>query len=101
VDKSTGEKKIYNKLIRYYISNTGEKLLKVKNEDSDSGAANVSQVEAGEWLATVCNHLKKDHPLDNINYDYYIERAERIIYKIQTEGKKRKAAVNPNQLTLF
>ena len=101
VDKSTGEKKIYNKLIRYYISNTGEKLLKVKNEDSDSGAANVSQVEAGEWLATVCNHLKKDHPLDNINYDYYIERAERIIYKIQTEGKKRKAAVNPNQLSLF
>ena len=101
VDKSTGEKKIYNKLIRYYISNTGEKLLKVKNEDSDSGAADVSQVEAGEWLATVCNHLKKDHPLDNINYDYYIERAERIIYKIQTEGKKRKAAVNPNQLSLF
>lgn len=101
VDRATGEKKVYNKLIRYYISNTGEKLLKVKNEDSDSGAADVSQVEAGEWLATVCNHLKKDHPLDNINYDYYIERAERLIYKIQSEGKKRKVAVNPNQLTLF
>ena len=101
VDRSTGDKRIYNKLIRYYISNTGEKLLKVKNEDSDSGAADVSQVEAGEWLATVCNHLRKDHPLDNINYDYYIERAERIIYKIQTEGKKKKTAVNPNQLTLF
>jgi hypothetical protein len=92
---------VYNKLIRYYISNTGEKLLKVKNENSDSGAADVSQVEAGEWLATVCNHLKKDHPLDNINYDYYIERAERLIYKIQSEGKKRKVVVNPNQLSLF
>jgi len=101
IDRATGEKKVYNKLIRYYISNTGEKLLKVKNEDSDSGAADVSQVEAGEWLATVCNHLKKDHPLDNINYDYYIERAERLIYKIQSEGKKRKVAVNPNQLSLF
>jgi len=101
IDRATGEKKVYNKLIRYYISNTGEKLLKVKNEDSDSGAADVSQVEAGEWLATVCNHLKKDHPLDNINYDYYIERAERLIYKIQSEGKKRKVVVNPNQLTLF
>jgi hypothetical protein len=101
IDRATGEKKVYNKLIRYYISNTGEKLLKVKNEDSDSGAADVSQVEAGEWLATVCNHLKKDHPLDNINYDYYIERAERLIFKIQSEGKKRKVVVNPNQLTLF
>jgi len=101
IDRATGEKKVYNKLIRYYISNTGEKLLKVKNEDSDSGAADVSQVEAGEWLATVCNHLKKDHPLDNINYDYYIERAERLIYKIQSEGKKRKMVVNPNQLSLF
>ena len=101
IDRSTGEKTIYNKLIRYYISNTGEKLLKVKNEDSQSGAANVSQVEAGEWLATVCNQLDKNHPLDNINYNYYIERAEKIIYKISSEGRKRKVVVNPNQLSLF
>jgi hypothetical protein len=101
INRSTGEKTIYNKLIRYYISNTGEKLLKVKNEDSQSGAAAVSQVEAGEWLATVCNNLSKDHPLDNINYDYYVERAEKIIYKINSEGKKRKVVVNPNQLSLF
>ena len=101
IDRSTGEKRIYNKLIRYYISKTGEKLLKVKNEDSDSGAANVSQVEAGEWMATVCNKLSKNHPLDNINYAYYIEKAEKIISKIETEGKKRKVVVNPNQLSLF
>ena len=101
IDRSTGSKTIYNKLIRYYVSNTGEKLLKVKNEDSQSGAADVSQVEAGEWLATVCNHLDKSHPLDNINYAYYIERAEKIISKIQLGGKKRKVVVNPNQLSLF
>ena len=100
-DRATGNKTVYNKLIRYYISNTGEKLLKVKNEDSDSGAASVSQVEAGEWLVTVCNQLNKDHPMDNINHAYYIERAEKIISKIRTEGKARKIVVNPNQLTLF
>jgi hypothetical protein len=61
----------------------------------------VSQVEAGEWLATVCNQLDKNHPLDNINYNYYIERAEKIIYKISSEGRKRKVVVNPNQLSLF
>ncbi len=73
IDRSTGEKTIYNKLIRYYISNTGEKLLKVKNEDSTSGAAAVSQVEAGEWLATVCNQLNKNvlkspYKLNNTHY---------------------------------
>ena len=94
-------KTVYNKLIRYYVSNTGEKLLKVKNENSDSTAVDVSQVEAGEWLMTVCNHLTPDHPLDNINHAYYIERAERIIHKIQLEGKKRKVIVNPNQMSLF
>ena len=93
--------KVYNKLIRYYVSKTGEKLLKVKNDNSDSTAVNVSQVEAGEWVMTVCNHLTPDHPLDNINHAYYIDRAERLIGKIQFEGKKRKAIVNPNQMSLF
>jgi hypothetical protein len=101
IDRSTGNKTVYNKLIRYYISNTGEKLLKIKNEDSTSGAAAVSQVEAGEWLATVCNKLDKNHPLDNINYAYYIERAEKLIRKIETEGRARNIVVNPNQLSLF
>jgi hypothetical protein len=98
---ANGNKTIYNKLIRYYVSNTGEKLLKVKNENSDSTAVDVSQVEAGDWVMHVCNHLTPDHPLDNINHAYYIERAERIIHKIQLEGKKRKVIVNPNQMTLF
>jgi hypothetical protein len=98
---SKEHKKIYNKLIRYYVSNTGEKLLKVKNENSDSGAADVSQVEAGEWVMHVCNHLLPDHPLDNINHAYYIERAENIIGKIQFAGRKRKIIINPNQMTLF
>jgi hypothetical protein len=92
---------VYNKLIRYYISNKGEKLLKIKNEESDSGAAAVSQVEAGEWLATVCNKLDPHHCLDNINFVYYIDRAEKLISKIETEGKARKVVINPNQLTLF
>jgi hypothetical protein len=95
------EVNIYNKLIRYYVSKTGEKLLKVKNPECITNAAPVSQVEAGEWLCTVCNKLSKDHPTDNINYDYYIERCERIIGKIATEGKRKVQKVIPNQLNLF
>jgi hypothetical protein len=103
LNRARGEKTIYNKLIRYYVSNTGEKLLKVKNDNSDSGAADVSQVEAGEWVCTVCNNLPKttDVATAGINYDYYIERAEKIVHKILYKGKKRKVNVNPNQLSLF
>ena len=91
---------VYNKLIRYYVSNVGEKLLKVKNEECDTRAAAISQVEAGDWLMTVCNHLSPKHPLDNINHSYYIEKAERIINKINYQGKKV-PVIDPNQLSLF
>lgn len=101
VNKTTGEKTIYNKLIRYYVSNTGEKLLKVKNPECQSNAVDISQVEAGDWVMHVCNKLHKDHPIDNVNHAYYIERAERIVHKIQLEGKKRKIVINPNQMSLF
>jgi len=98
---SKDNKTIYNKLIRYYVSKTGEKLLKVKNPECQSNAADVSQVEAGDWVMHVCNYLEPDHSLDNINHAYYIERAERIVHKIQLEGKKRKINIDKNQLTLF
>jgi len=99
--RGTGEKFIYNKLIRYYVSNKGVKLLKVKNDSCVTNAPPISQVEAGEWMCTVCNHLTKDHPMDNINYEYYIEKCNTIVSKIQTEGKKRKVVVNPNQISMF
>ena len=99
IDKTTGETTIYDKLIRYYISNTGQKLLKVKNPECTTKAAAISQVEAGEWVCTVCNKLYPDHEMNNINYLYYIERANRIIEKIITGGAKRKIVVNPNQLS--
>lgn len=96
-----GGRKVYDKLIRYYVSTDGEKLYKVKNEECQTNAAKISQVEAGEWLSTVCNYLPKGTIVSNIDYKYYIEKAENMIHKIVTEGKKRKVEVIPNQLNLF
>jgi hypothetical protein len=101
INRETRETEVYNKLIRYYISNTGVKLLKMKNEECQTNAAKISQVEAGEWMATVCNYLPKNTPVKNINFEYYIEKANRIVNKILTEGKKRNIVVIPNQLNLF
>lgn len=98
--KRDGKTTVYHKLIRYYVSNTGEKLLKIKNEECLTNAASVSQVEAGEWVMTVCNKLSKQHSLENINHSYYIEKAERIINKINYNGKKRPIIII-NQLSLF
>ena len=96
---------IYNKLIRYYItkSEDGEKLLKIKNQDSTSTAPNSSQVEAGDWLCKVVNHLPANTTVAsmNINYDYYIDKAESLVLKIVTKGKKRKVDRIPNQISLF
>lgn len=100
INKQTGEKNIYNKLIRYYVSNTGEKLLKIKNPECTTNAAPVSQIEAGIWLVHVCNKLKASHPLDNINYSYYIEKTQNIIDKIKYKGKIPKKQ-DINQLTLW
>ncbi len=100
-NRVTGQKTIYNKLIRYYVSNTGEKIFKVKNPECQTRAAAISQIEAGEWVCQVCNYLPKGSKVDNANYDYYIEKANRIITKIQTEGKRIKTVYIPNQLDLF
>ena len=101
VDKATNVKTKYNKLIRYFVSLKGEKVYKVKNHNSDSKAAKRSQVEAGEWVCEVCNYLPSNHPMENINYKYYIDQAENMIVKILTNGKKKKNTVIPGQLNLF
>ena len=100
-NRSTGEVTVYNKLIRYYVSNKGEKIFKIKNAECQTRAAAISQVEAGEWVCEVCNFLPKNSAVDNVNYDYYIEKANRIVTKIATEGKRIKTVYIPNQLNLF
>ena len=100
-NRITGETTVYNKLIRYYVSNTGDKIFKIKNPECQTRAAAVSQIEAGEWVCKVCNYLPKNSKTDNINYDYYIEKANRLVTKINTEGRRSKTVFIPNQLNLF
>ena len=99
------EPSVYNKLIRYYVTSgsDGEKLLKIKNQESDSTAPSSSQVEAGDWLCKVVNYLPANTDVKsmNINYQYYIDKAESLVLKIVTKGKKRKIERIANQISLF
>lgn len=101
IDKE-GKKDIYHRLIRYYVSTDGKKLLKIKNPDSEADGNEVSQCEAGEWKCTVANLIDKEKPIEeyNINYEYYIEKAEERASSIE-RGRKRKGRVDPNQTSLF
>lgn len=97
---STGKKTIYNKLIRYYVSIEGEKIHKIKNPECQTKAPEKAQVEAGDWSCFVCNKLEKDHPTTNIDFSYYVERANRIINKVEGHIIKKQIKSDVNQLSL-
>lgn len=100
--ESHSQTSIYNKLIRYYVSNTGEKIYKIKNPECTTNAPARSQVEAGEWLCTVCNYLPKTTKVGDcdIDFSYYIDKVEGIIAKIEKSYKREKLK-DKNQLTLW
>ena len=59
--------------IRYFISNTGSKVIKKNNTDNRE-----IQIEAGKWLQTLMiNYTEKPFTEYDINYDYYLDK----IYK--------------------
>lgn len=102
IDKE-GHKEIYHRLIRYYVSKDGKKLLKVKNPDVESDGNDVSQCEAGEWRCTVVNQIDKSTPIGsyNIDFQYYVDKAEERIFAIEKGRKRKGGKPNPNQTSLF
>lgn len=103
---SKSGKNVYKKLIRYYVSLEGEQLFKIKNENCTTNAPDRSIVEKDEDtgrgnLCKVCNFLPKDTSTENVDFEYYIRRANRIVNKIKLEGRKGIKEQPKNQMTLF
>jgi hypothetical protein len=74
--------------LRYYMSNTGSKIIKRNNSDGRD-----IQVEAGKWLQTVyIDHQEKDISEYDINYDYYLNKIRKEIESLDP---------STNQLSLF
>jgi hypothetical protein len=75
----------YAKIVRYYISNKGSYLLK------EYSKKRITKIEAG-WKTTVLNNIIDTNALNyDINYQYYIEEVEKIIYAI--EGNKNQTII--------
>lgn len=80
------------KIVRYYISNTGCKMVKCHNDGREI------QVESGEWLQTTVNKIDPSIAYDKYDIDkkYYLEE----IYK-QIEGIQVVSQKGMTQLSLF
>ena len=74
--------------IRYYVSNSGGKIVKKNNEDMRA-----IQVEAGKWMQTLMiDYEKKEFEEYDINLKYYLEKVRKEIENLEP---------STNQLSLF
>jgi hypothetical protein len=81
LDKDQLSTEPLQKTIRYYISNTGSKIVKQNKGDSRK-----IEIEAGKWLQTVFNKYEEKPFEDyNINYDYYLFNIRKKINSIKPD----------------
>jgi hypothetical protein len=74
--------------IRYFVSNSGSKIIKKNNTDGRE-----IQVEAGKWMQTIMiDYKEKDFSEYNINFKYYLDNIYKEIRSLEP--------IN-NQLKLF
>lgn len=104
VNPSTSEVEKYHRVIRYYVSKTGELLVKVKNEDSEATGPQTSNCEArnhGRWWTTVCNNYERGN-IATVEPRYYLEGAWEFIRSIENSAKKGKKVIfNKDQGKLY
>jgi hypothetical protein len=88
IEKGTHITEELQHTLRYYISKSGSKILKVNKNDNRQ-----IQIEAGPWMQTLyINHEEKDISEYNINYDYYLQNIRKEIESLEPKT---------NQLKLF
>ena len=79
IDNGEHKKEELQKTIRYYMSNSGCKIMKENYADGRS-----AQTEAGKYLQTVfIDYVEKDIKDYDLNYDYYLEKIMKEIHKLE------------------
>ena len=92
VEHGVLDKTKHQKILRYFISNKGSKIIK-KNPDGRE-----IQLESGAWYQTIMNeYVKKDFADYNVNKKYYLDKINAEIRAIQ-DGRLHD---DPVQLTFF
>lgn len=104
----TGDIQELKQLVRYFISENGHKLMKIKNENCETNAAPLSNVHAEDDfnyqpLVTYCNKMPKEKEklLQQVDYHWYIDQAYKVIDKIEGRKFKTRRPQKTIQTTLF
>lgn len=101
------DKQNYYSVVRYIPTLDGGVLFKRKRDGSEATGAPVSHAEApdgdGKLIKVrVVNHLPSRNVKDyNIDYDYFIKKANEIIAGIENPKAKKNKIIDKNQLSLF
>lgn len=92
VDKGTLITNRLQKIVRYYVSKNGGKIVKCHPDGREI------QVESGSWLQSVVNRIDKDRPFEDydINFQYYLDEIYKQIEQIEIVKLK-----SFKQLSLF
>lgn len=104
---SRGETTELKKLVRLYASVEGVKIIKVKNEDTDTRGAKTMKLLQTTPVTIFNESWQCPMPEYRINYEFYERGAWSVIREIEAAtlvpGKKLKKQepVNPNQTALF
>lgn len=79
VDKGVLTTKRLQKIVRYYVSKNGGKIVKCHPDSREI------QVESGSWLQTVVNRIDPTVGIENydINYSYYLDEINKQIEGIE------------------
>ena len=98
LQRNNGEHESLDKVIRFYIANQGDVLLKMKNEGfDDETGMKVTRFFRG-FKVQIANKIPKNFPED-INYNYYINNIIPVIENI--EKKKYVSLEEKKQISLF
>jgi len=105
INPRNGDKEDYHRVIRYYMSPEGKKLLKIRNDMEPGSTKGREQCEAGYWLSNIVNKVDNPRASDHvIDYSYYILKCNDIIQGIEMPipiKKKNPRKINPDQLSIF
>lgn len=84
VDKNELKMNRLQKIVRYYVSSNGSKIVKCHPDGREI------QVESGQWLQTVVNRLDPAVSIESydINYSYYLEEINKQIEGIEVYKPK-------------
>lgn len=79
LEKGELVEKPLNKIVRYYISKEGSKIIKYMPSKVKL------QLEAGKWMQIECNKIDIDKPFDDypIDFEYYLEKIYKEIYDLE------------------